>query len=155
MKTSVLSVSLASKPLLSTIVEMGRNLHRAYHPFVPYDARFKARVLSRSLLEHSGCIFLAQAHGESVGYVFGFLTGDAVPNGKVFKINEIYVTPSRRRAGVARLLVQEACSWARRHGAVEIHVHYDPRRRVVRAFWKSQGFTPTATKAVKATTGDQ
>jgi len=150
MKTLITAIQSRSMHLLPTILEMGGELHAAYHPSVPYNLKFKETVLTKHLSKRSGCIFLARLGTVPTGYVFGFFTNDCLPNGKVFKINELYIKSEYRRSGIGTHLIFKICAWARQNGAVEIHVHYGKNSRTLGAFWKSVGFTSLSIKAVQA-----
>ncbi|MFN3596315.1 MAG: GNAT family N-acetyltransferase [Rubricoccaceae bacterium] len=87
-------------------------------------------------------VFLAEAAREGTPAVpVGLLTAHLAEPAPVYApllfvyVNDLYVVPGFRRAGVARALLGEAEAWARATGAAEIRAGVLARNAAARAFW--------------------
>jgi GNAT superfamily N-acetyltransferase len=56
------------------------------------------------------------------------------------EITDLYVAPSRRRAGWGHELVAAATRWAAERGAEHLEVRVAPDNRESRAFWTAEGY---------------
>lgn len=67
------------------------------------------------LVDADACLLVAEADGEVIGYVLGFVHATFYANGPVAWVEEITVDPSKRRRGTGRRLMEalEAWAWAR------------------------------------------
>jgi GNAT superfamily N-acetyltransferase len=73
-----------------------------------------------------------------VGYIAGHLTRRFDCDGE---IQYLYVTPSRRRRGVATVLLRRLAAWFAEHNAPRICVDVDPTSPAARAFYARSGAT--------------
>lgn len=76
--------------------------------------------------------------GGSDGNVHGFALTGRTASGAY--LQRLAVHPDHRRAGVARLLVQRALSWAHRRGATTLYVNTEPGNEAALALYDSLGF---------------
>lgn len=96
-----------------------------------------------------GPFFLvAEADGLSLGYAFGSaragvataVSSDGAP---YLEIEDVYVEPSARRAGVGGLLVEELVKAAAREGLRHVTVYSATKDvRAVLRFYEGRGFSP-------------
>ena len=59
-----------------------------------------------------------------------------------FELSALYVAPSHRRAGVARLLTEHLEAWARAHGYDIVQLYVSAANRSARDFYGRQGYAP-------------
>src|SRR5436190_2080564 len=59
-----------------------------------------------------------------------------------FELSALYVAPSHRRAGVARLLTEHLEAWARAHGYDTVQLYVSAANHSARDFYARQGYAP-------------
>jgi ribosomal protein S18 acetylase RimI-like enzyme len=91
--------------------------YRAFYEQEPDGARERA-CIERNLREGRSTIFVARAAGEAVGFVQLFETQSTVWLGPSLILEDLYVSPRARRAGVAMKLIERAMEFARSIGSV-------------------------------------
>ena len=72
----------------------------------------------------------------------------SLESGERAEIMGLIVDPESRRKGVARLLVEEAESWARSCGRSELAVRSNIRRQASHRFYPALGYLPSKTQQV-------
>jgi GNAT superfamily N-acetyltransferase len=56
------------------------------------------------------------------------------------EISDLYVAPARRRRGIGRTLLAQACDWARGRGVERLEARVSSRNPEGQAFWRAAGF---------------
>ena len=102
------------------------------------SAQEAAAVLTQSGPER---VLLASLAGEPVGFLCGVVYRSACYWRATAQVTELYVTPSRRRQGVARGLMERFLEGCRRAGVGEVTLTTGRINLGGRAFYESLGFT--------------
>lgn len=88
---------------------------------------------------HAICL-VAEDRGELVGFVTATRTSHPTLPGGAGEIEELYVRPSARGAGVGRELVQRAVALLKEQGAVVFRTQADIERAGALAFFRAIGW---------------
>ena len=90
---------------------------------------------------HPGAFCLvAEAESGLVGFLTAHTASHPVLEGLVGEIEELYVRPQARCAGIGSALVHQAVARLRQHGAGTMRVHACAESEVARAFWQGMGW---------------
>jgi GNAT superfamily N-acetyltransferase len=133
---------------LSTVVSLRLSLLREHggHPIygrLRTDAPYRARDLFAAQLDSSSeVIFLAERGGQVVGILRCVeSTGSPLLHpARYCYVSSVFVTPSARRAGVLRALVERAVAWAQDRGLGELRLHSVAGDETSEAAWDALGF---------------
>ncbi len=87
-------------------------------------------------------VLLACVGGEPVGFLCGLVYRSACYWNASAQVTELYVTPARRRQGVARGLVERFLATCRQMGVGEVTLLTGKDNQSGRAFYESLGFAP-------------
>jgi ribosomal protein S18 acetylase RimI-like enzyme len=81
-----------------------------------------------------------------VGVIFGrIITNNSYEPSRAGMIDQAYVLPAHRRAGVGSLLVTQLCQFFASSGIEDISLRYVVGNREASAFWSALGFSPRIT----------
>lgn len=110
---------------------------------LPADADGVARGIDCALAPHSPAwLWLVERDGTPVAI---FLANEIVSverGGLALWVEELYVLPTARRAGVARALLARVCEEARERGIGAIELEVVPTQAAALALYRSLGFDP-------------
>ena len=143
-----ITVRQASRDDLSTIVGLRLSLLKEHgsHPIygrLRTDAPQRARELFAAQLESSGeVMFLAERGGQVVG-ILRCVESNGSPllhPARYGYVSSVFVTPSARRAGVLRALLERAVRWCEDRGLDEMRLHSVAGDAVSEAAWDALGF---------------
>ena len=98
-------------------------LFDAYRQFYgkPSDLTLAREFLAARLSRDESVVFLAEGpNGNAVGFVQLFPSFSSVRAAPIYVLNDLFVAPSARRRGIARLLLKAAAAFARDRGAVRM-----------------------------------
>jgi len=89
-------------------------LFDAYRQFYdqPPDLRASTRFLSDRLQRDESVVFVAEHAGNAVGFVQLYPLFSSVSLGRVYLLNDLFVAPEGRRAGVGAALLETARRFA-------------------------------------------
>jgi ribosomal protein S18 acetylase RimI-like enzyme len=90
--------------------------------------------------DSDSCCFVAEDDGCLVGYVAASPKEFTYRNSKYLEIDNIGVIPSYREQGVAKHLIEEVTSWAKRKGYEKLYVNSYVKNTVAIEFYKHYGF---------------
>ncbi|MDX1995692.1 MAG: GNAT family N-acetyltransferase [bacterium] len=105
------------------------------------DLLYARRILDRLEDTHTK-VFVAQADGETIGFVLGVIV-DLVP--EMFEpemggfLADIFVEEAYRGKGVGRKLVMALSEWFKARGVQHMELYVASRNESGRAFWESVG----------------
>ena len=145
---SALVVRQASSEDLKAVVALRLSLLREHkdHPIygrLRSDALHRARDLFAAQLDSpSEVIFLAERSGEVVG-ILRCIESSGSPllhPTRYGYVSSVFVTPSARRTGVLRALLERATSWCEERGLDEMRLHSVAGDSVSEAAWDALGF---------------
>ena len=83
---------------------------------------------------------VAEVGGGLVGFLTAHISSHPILTGLSGEIEELYVQPQARHAGIGSALVQEAVSLLRQQGAGTLRSHACAESPVARAFWAHLGW---------------
>jgi ribosomal protein S18 acetylase RimI-like enzyme len=120
-------------------------LFDAYRQFYgqPSDVPGARRFLEARLRGNESAVLLAvpDADAESgVGFVQLFPSFSSVGMQPIWILNDLFVAPQARRAGVGRSLLAAACELARSTGAARIRLSTAKDNEVARALYVASGY---------------
>jgi GNAT superfamily N-acetyltransferase len=110
---------------------------RRFKDRVPSDAE-AARLLARDDVH----VWVAEAHGEPVGFAYAYVLLRIDGDVGVF-LYELSVDERFRRRGTGRALVEEARTLARRVGALKMWVDTSPDNEPAQRTYSAAGGTPS------------
>jgi GNAT superfamily N-acetyltransferase len=133
---------------LSTVVALRLALLREHGTSPIYgrlraDAERRARELFGAQLDSPGeVMFLAERAGRVVGILRCVESGGSplLHPARYCYISSVFVTPTARRAGVLRALVEHAAAWCEERGLDEMRLHSVAGDPVSSAAWDAMGF---------------
>lgn len=85
-------------------------------------------------------LFLASSEGLAVGFTQLYPSFSSVSLARTFILNDLFVVPSHRRAGVASLLLDAAVGHARSLGAVRVTLTTDTKNAAAQATYEARGW---------------
>jgi ribosomal protein S18 acetylase RimI-like enzyme len=120
--------------------------HRALDDRLPEVGGGGSEAYVRRLVDQIGDthtqVFVAEANGNVVGFVFGLIV-DLLPEMFVQEtggfLADIYVDESVRRQGVGRRLVAALVNWFRSRGVSYLELYVASRNEAGQRFWESIG----------------
>ena len=99
------------------------------------------RFLEARLLAGDSVVFVAfDATGTGVGFVQLYPSFSSVAMKPIWILNDLFVAPQRRRAGVARTLLVAACELARSTGAVRLRLSTARDNEAAKALYLASGY---------------
>ena len=138
---------------------LGAMLMRTHYDFDPQrflpagegSERGYASFLSSMLDEADDAIFVAEADGEIVGYVWAALEPLSWKElrGPAGFIHDIAVVEESRRSGVARKLMDAAVGWLRERGAPRVVLWTAAGNGAAQALFRRLGFRDTMVEMTK------
>jgi GNAT superfamily N-acetyltransferase len=99
-----------------------------------------AASFSRQVQGPGGQLVVAAVGGDVVGY--GSCVTRPLPGPELLGVvEELYVSPHARRAGVGRAIAESLMSWCRSQGCTGVDASALPGSRAVKSFFEANGFT--------------
>jgi ribosomal protein S18 acetylase RimI-like enzyme len=105
----------------------------------PSESEFRA-ALARLLDDAATELLIAEADGGELGYVMVRYRFSAWIPGECAEIEDVFVTPGSRRAGLGRRLVALAIARAERRGCRLVSLTTNERNAAALALYESLGF---------------
>lgn len=120
-------------------------LFDAYRQFyaMPSDPA-RAEVFLRERLTRAECVvFLARAAPKAgpAGFTLLYPHFTSVGTGRVWHLNDLFVAPPHRRAGLGRALMLHAIAFARQDGALRLTLETQANNTAARALYERLGMT--------------
>lgn len=138
-------------PALLGLFEELDDLQRAWRVFTPRSrlADEIAATYRQALTRGDAVVVVADDAGVPVGMTFGeAVTPSRSSDERALELSGVIVRRDRRREGIGRLLVTEACRFAREQGLERLTLKtFDPNREAM-AFWEDLGFVPRLVQLV-------
>jgi GNAT superfamily N-acetyltransferase len=113
MPVSVVPLDRSAVP---SLLQMWRGYQEFYQINDIDDARNRDHVELIFANPALGRIHLAVTDGQPIGFSTVYYTFTSTRSCKIALLNDLYVTPERRRAGVGRALIEQAIDHARSEG---------------------------------------
>jgi GNAT superfamily N-acetyltransferase len=134
-----------SASLRACIVEH-QDFHRGLEPSWPEGTAIAddyMAYLETQCAAHDGCVVVAERAEQIVGFVcvVASTRGESPDDPATFAwIHDLFVKAGHRRHGIATVLMKEAESFARAHGAPLLRLGVLDRNEGARAFYRRHGF---------------
>ncbi len=124
--------------------------HAQFDAFTFRAAENGAQLYERRLLERLGDplsrVLVAEADGEVAAYASAMIadiTTEMFQPLRCGLLADIYVSPTYRRRGLGRGLVERLCLWFRDQDVSRFEWHVSARNREALEFWEALGGEPT------------
>jgi GNAT superfamily N-acetyltransferase len=118
-------------------------LFDAYRQFYrkPSDLALAREFLLERFRHHESVIFVALGEGGgALGFVQLFPSFSSGAAARILILNDLFVVPDARRAGVGRLLVRAAADYGRAVGAVRLTLSTEVTNRSAQALYEAEGW---------------
>ena len=100
-----------------------------------------AESFLRERFDHGeSVVFLAHAAGAPAGFTQLYPSFSSVSLARTFVLNDLFVVPSQRRAGVGSALLRAATDHARALGAVRVTLNTDIENTSAQAVYEARGW---------------
>jgi GNAT superfamily N-acetyltransferase len=113
--------------------------YRRFYGMAP-DVDAARAFLAERLARGESVVLLACAPEEPIGFAQLYPSFSSIALGAVMVLNDLFVAPGSRRAGVARQLVEAAASHAARAGAIRLELATQHTNAPARRLYASLGF---------------
>ena len=123
-------------------------LFDAYRSFYgqPADLARASDWLEQRLQRAEAILLLAERDGRTLGFTLLYPGLSSVSTGRVLVLNDLYVDPAARRAGVAGALLRAAAQVGRERGALRLVLETARDNLAAQALYRSEGWTADATQ---------
>ena len=126
-------------------LDVAAPLFDAYRQFYarPTDPALAREFIAERLRAGDSVIYLAEHDGAPAGFVqlYPVFSSTAPRPGRLWLLNDLYVTPAARGHGVGRALLERAEEHARDTGAVGLFLQTARDNAPARALYESLGWT--------------
>ena len=119
-------------------------LFDAYRQFYrkPSDPALARTFLLERLQRNESTIFLAMRQdGSAVGFTQLFPSFSSASAARIFILNDLFVRPDARRAGVGSLLLAAAAEFGRAVGAVRLTLSTEVTNEAAQRLYETEGWT--------------
>ena len=117
---------------------------------LPADAERIERGLDAAFAPHSPAwLLVAERDGEAVGVFLANQIVSVEQGGHALWIEELYVTPSARRKGVARAMLEHVAAKARRRRIAALELEVVPTQAAAFALYRALGFADVNRQRLK------
>ena len=100
-----------------------------------------AETFLRERFNHGeSVLFLAHASSVAIGFAQLYPSFSSVSLARTFILNDLYVLPGHRRAGVASELLSAAVNYARAFGAIRVTLNTDIQNSSAQATYEAAGW---------------
>lgn len=106
----------------------------------PSDPQRARMFLGERLARGDSTVFLAEDDGRAVGFTQLYPSFSSVRTGRLFVLNDLFVTPAARRTGAARALLDAAAAFAKAEGAVGLTLSTGVENRPAQTLYEAMGW---------------
>ena len=106
----------------------------------PSDPERARMFLGERLARGDSTVFLAEDDGRAVGFTQLYPSFSSVRTGRLFVLNDLFVTPAARRTGAARALLDAAAAFAKAEGAVGLTLSTGVENRPAQTLYEAMGW---------------
>ncbi|KAB1650503.1 GNAT family N-acetyltransferase [Pseudoclavibacter endophyticus] len=123
-----------------TVAQLLHDFNSEFQTPTPSADEFATRF--RVLLGRDDVLVLLAQHGNTPAIGFALLTLRPTPygDGPLAQLEELYVRPALRDAGIGSALLRAAIDDVVRRGAIELHINVDEIDTDTRRFYERHGF---------------
>ena len=114
----------------------------AYRQFYqqPGDVAAAHAFLAERIAHEESVVLVAEHRAVAVGFVQLYPLFSSVRLGRTWLLNDLYVAPPERRLGAARALMDAACAFARKRGALGLELETGSDNLNAQALYYSAGW---------------
>ena len=142
MTVSIIPVTMANLEIVLPLIAAYQTFYHATPDTERNRAHFGALVTTPAL----GAQWMATTHtGQAIGFVTAYRTLSSVSAAKRCLLNDLYVAPDQRGAGVARQLIVHCTNWALSEGYPGVYWETDHDNYTAQKLYDS---LPTSREAV-------
>lgn len=113
-------------------------------PSVKHESKtakeFGPRVYKEVMAQDTGTVFLAEDKGKYVGILTAYMIPQIRRGVYCIEAEEMYVKNEYRRTGVAALLIDALCRWAKRKHVTTVRLESHNALIGAHSFYEKQGF---------------
>ena len=132
---SVRQAVLSDLPVLAPLFDA----YRQFYGRAP-DLAAAESFLRERLTRQESTVFLAHAESSPVGFTQLYPSFSSVSLARVFILNDLFVVPGQRRAGVGSALLHAATEHARSLGAIRVTLNTDIQNTPAQAVYEARGW---------------
>jgi GNAT superfamily N-acetyltransferase len=124
-------------------LELVAPLFDAYRQFYrkPADLALAKRFLAERFEHQESIIFVAlDEGGTALGFVQLFPSFSSGAAARILILNDLYVVPGARRAGVGKLLLRAAANYGKSVGAVRLTLSTEVTNESAQALYEAEGW---------------
>ena len=96
---------------------------------------FKEAIRSRK-----GCFLIAEEDGQMIGYANGEEKEVSYRKNRYFEIDNLGVTPEKKKQGIGKKILDTITDWAKREGFQKIYLNCYVENREALDFYRSNGY---------------
>lgn len=138
MEESSIRIVAADRKTLDDLVPLFDGYRVFYEQ--PSDPE-RARTFLRERFDKGDSTVLLAYDGETpAGFVQLYPTFSSVSTARVWILNDLFVAPTSRRRGVARMLLEAAAEWARERSALGLQLETAVDNAAAKALYESLGW---------------
>lgn len=117
-------------------------LFDAYRVFYrqPSDLPAARSFLSERFRRRDSTIFMARRHGAAIGFIQLYPSWSSVRLRPIWIVNDLFVAPEARSAGIGRRLMDRAREWANATGAARLELTTERTNTAAQALYSSVGY---------------
>jgi len=117
-------------------------LFDAYRQFYkqPGDVAAARAFLAERIAHDESVVLICEHAGAAIGFVQLYPLFSSVRLGRSWLLNDLYVTSQARRLGAARALLDAACAFARKRGALGLELETGRDNVAAQALYRSAGW---------------
>ena len=117
-------------------------LFDAYRQFYrkPADLALAKRFLAERFEHQESIIFVALEEGAALGFVQLFPSFSSGSAARILILNDLFVVPGARRAGVGKLLLRAAADYGKAVGAVRLTLSTEVTNESAQALYEAEGW---------------
>jgi GNAT superfamily N-acetyltransferase len=135
MSLTVRQAVLADLPVLAPLLDG----YRQFYGRSP-DVAAAESFLRERFNHGESIVFLAHAAGGPAGFTQLYPSFSSVSLARTFILNDLFVVPSQRRAGIGTELLRAAVEYARALGAIRVTLTTDIENTSAQAVYESRGW---------------
>jgi len=132
-------IRLAAPSDLESLLPLVRGYREFYER--EHDAPREREFMERHLREGTSTVFIAWSDERAIGFVQLFRTWSTVHLGPVYVLEDLFVKPDARGAGVATALLERAATFARESSATGMFLETAADNERARLVYERNGWT--------------
>jgi GNAT superfamily N-acetyltransferase len=133
---TVRQATMADLEVIAPLFDAYRQFYRK-----PPDPSLAQTFIADRLRNNESVIFLAHdADGTPTGFTQLYPSFSSGAAARIFILNDLFVTPSARRSGAGRALLDAAAEFARGQGAVRLTLSTEVSNKTAQALYEAEGW---------------